>query len=273
MTHFSIPTDLRNARILISNDDGVHAAGINALAEVVRTLCDDVWVVAPATEQSGVGHSLTLHQPLRVNQLEERVFSVNGTPTDCVLLAVKEIIPKDKPISLVVSGVNHGDNMAEHVTYSGTIAATMEATLLGIPAIAFSRAINDKLEKLDWQTTKQAIGAVIKKLQGVSWHGRSLLSVNIPDCAPYELGEIKLVRQGSRASGDAVHVRTDPRGRTYYWIGATDYSGAMFANDTDCAAVEANNIAITPISMDLTNYEMLAQIDQHLNAKNAARFI
>jgi 5'-nucleotidase len=268
MINFSIPSDLRNSRILISNDDSVNAEGIKVLTEVMRKFSDDVWVVAPSTEQSGAGHSLTLHQPLRVNQLEERIFSVTGTPTDCVLLAVKEIIPKDKTISLVVSGVNHGDNMAEHVTYSGTIAATMEATLLGIPAIAFSRSIN--AFPLDWQTTKQAVAKVMKGLQGAEWHGRSLLSVNIPDCAPNQLGEIKVVRQGSRSGGDAVHVRTDPRGRTYYWIGGTDYSGITFEPETDCAAVEANNIAITPISMDLTNYDMLAQLDQHLNIKDAA---
>ncbi len=262
---FTIPTNLRNARILISNDDSVNADGIKVLTEMMQTICDDVWVVAPAHEQSGAGHSLTLHQPLRVNQLSERIFSVNGTPTDCVLLAVKEIIPKDKPISLVVSGVNHGDNMAEHVTYSGTIAATMEATLLGIPAIAFSRVVACKNnDALNWEVTRQAISMVMQQLQGFEWWERSLLSVNIPDCEAQQLREIKVVRQGSRASGDAVHVRTDPRGRTYYWIGGTDYSNATFDADTDCAAIEKNHIVITPISMDLTNYAMIAQMNEHL---------
>jgi 5'-nucleotidase len=158
-----LPESLRHARILISNDDGIHAEGLRVLTEVMQSMSDDVWVVVPEVEQSGAGHSLTLHQPLRVRELGQQRFAVSGTPTDCVLLAAKVLIPKDKPISLMVSGINHGDNMAEHVTYSGTIAAAMEGTLLGIPSIAFSRAIHHE-NHVEWET---AIVAVKKTLHAL----------------------------------------------------------------------------------------------------------
>jgi 5'-nucleotidase len=281
MTQFQIPKNLKNARILISNDDGFFAEGIKVLTKVAKQFCDDVWVVAPAAEQSGVSHSLTLHQPIRVNQLEEKSFSVTGTPTDCVLIAKNKILPSDKPIDLLLSGINHGDNMAEHVTYSGTIAATMEGALLGIPSIAFSRFIKDHNQPINWQSCEIAVRQVISQMLGFTWHQRSLISVNIPDCAPSELNGIKVVRQGNRNVGDSVEGRKDPRGRNYYWIGGTDYSGIVHAPETDCAVLAENYIAITPISLDLTNYNMLAQIDQHFEYEinevstnnNAARFI
>jgi 5'-nucleotidase len=265
MTQFQIPKNLKNARILISNDDGIFAEGIQTLTKIAKQFCDDVWVVAPATEQSGVSHSLTLHQPIRVKQHEDKVFSVTGTPTDCVLLANSEILPHDKKIDLLLSGINHGDNMAEHVTYSGTIAATMEGALLGIPSIAFSRFIAEGSGTLDWQTCEIAVAQILSKLLGMAWHQRSLISVNIPDCAPNELNGIRVVRQGNRNVADSVEGRTDPRGRNYYWIGGTDYRGVTHTPETDCAAVAENYIAITPISLDLTNYNMLGQIDQYID--------
>jgi 5'-nucleotidase len=265
MTQFQIPKNLKNARILISNDDGIFAEGLQILTKVARQFSDDVWVVAPATEQSGVSHSLTLHQPIRVKQHEDKVFSVTGTPTDCVLLARSEILPNDKPVDLLLSGINHGDNMAEHVTYSGTIAATMEGALLGIPSIAFSRFITGVNQMLDWHTSEVAVAQILTKLSGMVWHQRSLISVNIPDCAPDELNGIRVVRQGNRNVADSVEGRIDPRGRNYYWIGGTDYYGVTHAPETDCAAVAENYIAITPISLDLTNYNMLAQIGQYID--------
>jgi 5'-nucleotidase len=268
MKTYHIPSDLRHARILISNDDGIHSEGIAMLEQAMREFSDDVWVVAPLSEQSGAGHSLTLHQPLRVAQHALTRFSVSGTPTDCVLLAAKEILPKDKPIDLIVSGINHGDNMAEHVTYSGTIAATMEGTLLGIPSIAFSRCMQGKYQPHPWETSLVAVRSVISQLRGLQWDSRTLLSVNIPDCTPDEVRGIRVVRQGSRDTVDAVEHRTDPRGRSYYWIGGTDYTNATFAVETDCDAVAQHYIALTPISLDLTHYPMLNQVASYIDNIN-----
>jgi 5'-nucleotidase len=264
MKQLTIPHSLRDARIVISNDDGIHAEGLRVLAEVMHSLCDDVWVVAPETEQSGAGHSLTLHQPLRVRQLEERRFAVSGTPTDCVLLAAQAILPKDKPISLLVSGINHGDNMAEHVTYSGTIAAAMEGTLLGIPSIAFSRAMLRDDVLIGWDTAAKAVRKVMRALQGYHWNEGTLLSVNIPDCAPHELRDIRPAVQGRRRGNDCLEERIDPRGRTYYWIGCTDYSGCTHEDTTDCALLLQNHITVTPISLNLTNHAMIETMQQQL---------
>jgi 5'-nucleotidase len=260
-----IPADLASARILVTNDDGVHAEGLHALADVMRSVSDDVWIVAPETEQSGAGHSLTLHQPLRARELEPNRYAVSGTPTDCVLLGVQEILPDDKPVSLVVSGINHGDNVAENVTYSGTIAATMEATLLGIPAIAFSRAITDE-GVLTWQTAQEAVRHTLRAFAGCPLNADTLLSVNIPDCPVTSLRGIRLAHQGQRAVHDAVDVRTDPRGRAYYWIGGTNLRDVPDDADSDCSLLQQNHITATPIALDMTNHGMLEAMRGHINA-------
>ena len=225
---------------------------------------NDIWVVAPEVEQSGAGHSLTLHQPLRARQVEEKRFAVSGTPTDCVLLAVKHLVTQDRPISLLVSGINHGDNMAEHVTYSGTIAAAMEGTLLNIPSLAFSRAITDEARRSSWETAAQAVRIVMQHLKGWRWDKNTLISINIPDCSPNELKRIRPARQGIRSGHETPEVRSDPRGRTYYWIGSSDYSNCVHEATTDCALLQQNHIALTPLSLNLTNHAMLASIEQHL---------
>jgi 5'-nucleotidase len=264
-----LPESLRHARILISNDDGIHAEGLRVLTEVMRSLCDDVWVVAPEVEQSGAGHSLTLHQPLRARAVGEQRFTVSGTPTDCVLLAVKALLPNEKPIDLVVSGINHGDNMAEHVTYSGTIAATMEGALLGIPSIAFSRFMDDEALR-GWETAELAVRKTLQALHGYRWPKRTLLSVNIPDCDVAALGEVRAAEQGIRRGCDAVEVRADPRGRIYYWIGSTDYSDCIHEATTDCAMVQQNHIAVTPISLNLTDYGTMEVMKQHFSCSHDA---
>jgi 5'-nucleotidase len=266
---FIFPHSFHDARILISNDDGIHAEGLRVLTEVMQSLSNDVWVVAPETEQSGAGHSLTLHQPLRVRQLDEQRFAVSGTPTDCVLLAVQAILPKDKPISLLVSGINHGDNMAEHVTYSGTIAAAMEGTLLRIPSIAFSQAMRRDVP-MAWETAAFAVGDVMNSLQGYTWDEGTLLSVNIPECAPSDLRGIRAAHQGQRRSNESLEERCDPRGRSYYWIGCTDYSACEHEASTDCAVVLNNHIAITPISLNLTHQTTIESMQQHFSRTHNA---
>jgi len=211
-----------------------------------------------------------LHQPLRARQLEERRFAVSGTPTDCVLLGAKHLIGQDKPISLLVSGINHGDNMAEHVTYSGTIAAAMEGTLLNIPSIAFSRAITNSENPLSWETSAHAVRRVINELKGLQWDSGTLMSVNIPDCSVSELKDIRLASQGTRSSHEAPEMRRDPRDRTYYWIGSSDYHNCVHDATTDCALLQQNHITLTPLSLNLTNYRIMDKIKEHLSIQNDA---
>lgn len=270
MTQQMIPSDFSHARILVTNDDGIRAAGLHALTDVMRSVSDDVWVVAPETEQSGAGHSLTLHQPLRVREVEARRYAVSGTPTDCVLLGVQEILPDDKPVSLIVSGINHGDNMAENITYSGTIAATMEGALLGIPSIAFSREIAGEEEPLDWQTAQEAVRRSVDAFRGLPLDAHTLLSINIPDCPVGALRDLRLAHQGQRAIHDAVDVRIDPRGRHYYWIGGTSKRDIHAEPESDCHLLSQHHITVTPVSVDMTHQPMFETMREQLAAHRDA---
>ena len=209
--------DLARARILICNDDGVEAPGIKLLARIAQRLSRDVWVVAPEQEQSGASHSLTLHRPLRVRQLGRRRFAVDGTPTDCVLLAVNAVL-KDKRPDLVLSGINAGGNIGEDVTYSGTIAAAMEASLLGFKAIALSQHIADD-RKVDWAAATEWAPKVVRRLATLPWPRDSFYNVNFPNLKPGAIKGIAAAAQGGRKIGDHLLRRLDPRGRPYYWIG------------------------------------------------------
>jgi len=244
------PLDLSKARILLSNDDGIHAPGLEVLEKIARTLSDDVWVVAPETEQSGASHSLTLHRPLRMRQMGERRFAVDGTPTDCVLLAINHIL-KDRKPDLVLSGVNHGSNLGEDVTYSGTIAAAMEATLLGVPAIAMSQHL-DTAQPALWQTALHWGPEVVRKAASVRWPRNVLMNVNFPSVEPDQAQGIHVVRHGQRKVGDDLTERVDPRGRAYFWIG-TLRGEADTLPDTDIGVVMEKGIAVTPLFLDLTH--------------------
>jgi len=244
------PLDLSKARILLSNDDGIHAPGLEVLEKIARTLSDDVWVVAPETEQSGASHSLTLHRPLRMREMGERRFAVDGTPTDCVLLAINHIL-KDRKPDLVLSGVNHGSNLGEDVTYSGTIAAAMEATLLGIAAIAMSQHL-DPAQPALWQTALHWGPEGVRKAVSVGWPRNVLMNVNFPSVEPGLAQGIHVVRHGQRKVGDDLIERTDPRGRSYFWIG-TLRGEADTLPDTDIGVVMDKGIAITPLFLDLTH--------------------
>src|SRR3954469_20955398 len=170
--------DVGECRILISNDDGIESPGIKILEQIARELSDDVWVVAPDQEQSGASHSLTTRRPLRLNQVAERRYSVDGTPTDCVLLAVKKLL-RDRPPDLVLSGINGGSNVGEDLTYSGTVAAAIEATLLGIPAMALSQDYTDG-GPVPWETSEAFAPEVIRKLLHMQWPEHTLFNVNFP---------------------------------------------------------------------------------------------
>ena len=204
-------------RILVTNDDGIAAPGIKVLERIARGLSKDVWVVAPETQQSASSHSLTLHRPLRLRRISGRRYAVNGTPTDCVFLAFNKILADGLP-DLVLSGVNDGPNVGEDVTYSGTIAAAMEATLFGAPAVAFSQAYGDG-RKHHWATAEQWAGRLLPKLIERGWPKRVLINVNFPDLPAADVRGIKVVRQGLHALDDTLEERIDP-GAALHWIGA-----------------------------------------------------
>jgi 5'-nucleotidase len=237
-------------RILVSNDDGIHAPGLKVVETIATALSDEVWVVAPETEQSGAGHSLTLHRPLRVRHISERRFAVDGTPTDAVMLAINTLIPGEPP-SLMLSGVNRGSNVADDVTYSGTIAAAIEATMLGVPAIAMSQHYKDD-NPVKWATAERHAPDLIRRLIEVGWPSNVLINVNFPDVVASAVGDPVVSRQGRHKFNNVLTERLDPRGRPYYWI-----SGARAQEEdiegTDICAVKRGAISITPLSLDMTH--------------------
>ena len=242
-------------RILVSNDDGIEAPGIKVLERIARGLSSDVWVVAPETQQSASSHSLTLHRPLRVRRISKRRHAVDGTPTDCVFLAFNKIMADGRP-DLMLSGVNDGPNVGEDVTYSGTIAAAMEATLLGAPAIAFSQAYGDG-RKHHWSTAEQWGGRLLRMLVEQGWPARVLINVNFPDVAPADVRGIRVARQALHEIADTLEERIDPRGAPYYWIGVTPREPGAGQRGTDMEAIDEGYVAVTPLHMDLTHRRTL----------------
>jgi 5'-nucleotidase len=237
--------------LLVSNDDGFRSEGIVALAEALRPL-GTVYVVAPDRERSAAGHSLTLTQPLRVEKVGYRVYDVDGTPTDCVNLAANGILRKKK-IDLLVSGINKGANLGDDITYSGTVSAAMEGTLLGIPSIAVSLVSRNhfRFEAAAAFTAKLARKALRQKIPE-----DTLLNVNLPNLPMEKIRGVRITRQGKRIYGEAVVEKRDPRGRKYYWIGG-DTLRTQDIPGSDLEAVEQNYISITPIHLDMTNYKSL----------------
>ena len=253
------PADLR---ILVTNDDGIHAPGLKVLETIARSLSRDVWVVAPEYEQSGASHSLTLTVPLRVRRIARRRFAVRGTPTDCVMLGVYQLISGRKP-DLVLSGVNSGANLAEDVTYSGTIAAAMEGTLVGIPSIALSQCFGDRA-RIPWEVARTHGPDVVRRLVSVGWPKHVLMNVNFPDRAAGDVKGIRVCRQGRRdASGLMIDERVDARQQTYYWLGLRRNEAAV-PEESDLAAVRDGEIAVTPLHLDLTERSMLKKLETAL---------
>lgn len=247
--------DISRARVLISNDDGVHAPGLKMLEKVMRKMAKDVWVVAPETEQSAAAHSLTLRRPLRIRKLTARRFAVDGTPTDSVLMGINQVM-KDNPPDLVLSGVNRGGNIGDDVTYSGTVAVAMEATILGAPAIAFSQDKADGATHVHWPTAEHWIPKILKRLKGHEIPISTLINVNFPDRALKDVNGIVVARQGARKTGDAIQQGTDPRGRPYYWIG-WQRQEVLYRSGTDLHAMDEGMISITPLTIDLTDTRMM----------------
>ena len=255
-------SNLKNTRILVSNDDGVEAPGIALLEKIARELSDDVWVVAPEREQSGAGHSLSLHLPLRYRKVSDRRYAVSGTPTDAVLLAVQEIL-KDKRPALMLSGINRGSNLAEDVTYSGTIAAAMEATLLEIPAIAFSNVAKEG--EVNWDVPEQFAPGIVRALTSMQWPHGTLMNVNFPHVPVEQVKGIKPCPQGRRKLDDNLHRRVDPQGRPYIWIGGQRTEPFSDEPNADYMQVREGYITVTPLNLDLTNYALMHEVQAALS--------
>ncbi len=238
-------------RILVTNDDGVFSEGIKLLARALEPLAE-VTVVAPDREQSASGHSLTLHRPLRMRQLAERNFSVDGTPTDCVNLAIAWLM-KDAPPDLVVSGINFGCNLGEDVTYSGTVSATFEAMLLGVPSVAFSQEVS---EQFSFEPGARVARAIVESLIDADLAADLLLNVNIP---AVPISGVQVTKLGKRTYSQSVVEKRDPRGRSYFWIAGTPEWSAQ--EGTDIYAVSQGQVSITPLHLDLTDYRGLESYD------------
>jgi 5'-nucleotidase len=240
--------------ILVSNDDGIHSEGIHAL-EAALAKIGEVYTVAPDREQNAVSHSLTLHRPLRIEEVGPRRFAVNGTPTDCVNVAVKGFLPV-RP-QLVVSGINKGANLGDDITYSGTVSAAIEGSLLGIPSIAVSLVSRGPVYQFGPAADFAAVLAAEVIAQGMP--PDTLLNVNVPNLPREAIKGYLLTRQGKRRYGEKIEARIDPRGKKYYWIGGDDL-GFDPTEGTDCVAVHEGFISVTPLHVDLTNYRSLQEL-------------
>lgn len=237
-------------RILVTNDDGVHSRGIRALAAALEPLAE-VWIVAPATEQSGTSHSISLHRPLRMSRISERIHAVDGTPSDAVYLGLNHLLRESRP-DLVASGINHGANLADDITYSGTVAAAMEATMLGVPAVAFSLA--QRGGELDFGPAARFAHSLVAAMAAKRLPKGVLLNVNVPtgsDGVTY-----RITRQGKRSYGAEVIAKSDPRGRPYYWIGGDELAHEHLPGSDANAVYDEKIISLTPLHLDSTHDPM-----------------
>jgi 5'-nucleotidase len=253
-------------RILLTNDDGINAPGLAVLESIAASLSDDIWVVAPAEEQSGAGHSLTLNRPVRLHQHGERRFSVSGTPTDAVTMGLKKVLPA--PPDLILSGVNRGANLGDDVTYSGTVSAAMEGALAGIKSIALSQIYNR--EGMGDQVSFAAALAwgekVIRPILEFDLPKRSLININFPDIIPKDIKGIKVVRQGFHDySRGSVVEGTDPRGYRYFWFGLHGIEHTL-GHNTDLEAIADGYISVSPLHLDLTHEASLSTLSEKFNA-------
>jgi 5'-nucleotidase len=252
-------------RILISNDDGVHAPGLRILERELRKL-GEVWVVAPLEEKSTTGHSLTLHKPLRLVEMGDRFYGVNGSPADCVYLGIRQVIGKQP--DLVVSGINRGANLGQDVYYSGTVSAAREACMMGISSMAVSLSVDFKKmrseDSLHYATAARLCAQVLRSLKlgrGGELPPHTLLNLNVPDVPLARVRGVKLARQGFRFYSGSILKRKDHRGKNYYWVGG-QYEGFRREEGSDCAMVEAGFAALTPLKLDSTDLRCIAGLTE-----------
>ena len=242
-------------RFLCTNDDGIHAYGLQVVEQIARALSDDVWIVAPELDQSGVSHSLSLNDPLRLREIGPRHFAVRGTPTDCVIMGTRHVLGTKMP-DVVLSGVNKGRNVAEDVVYSGTIAGALEGAMLGLPSFALSQEFSvETREKPLWDTALKFAPDILRKVLEAEVPKNTVINVNFPACAPGEVIGIRVTRQGKRNLGFlTIDQRRDGRGNPYFWIGF-ERSGMMATPEegTDLAALAARYVSVTPLRLDRTD--------------------
>lgn len=239
-------------RILITNDDGIHSDGIAALEDALSSI-GDVYVVAPESEMSGAAHSLTLSRPLRIRQVDERHWTVDGTPTDCVVLALNQILSDDHRPDICCSGINHGANLGDDATYSGTVAGALESTILGVPGLAFSLAA---YRDHDFTESARVARDVTAKALAEGIPAGTLLNVNVPKGVPHG---IRVTKQGFKTARPVISEHVDPRGKAYYWIGEVR-EGFRAEGGTDFEAVDEGYVSITPMRSDLTNHHVLEHL-------------
>jgi 5'-nucleotidase len=251
-------------RILITNDDGIHARGLAVLEEIARALSGDVWVVAPETDQSGVSHSLSLNDPLRLREIGPRHFAVKGTPTDCVIIGTRHVMSA-KP-DLVLSGVNRGRNAAEDVTYSGTVAGAIEGTVLGIPSFALSQAYAGATKNdPHWDTALKFAPDLIRRVLADGMPRDVFVNINFPDCPPDLVKGIAVATQGKRDQELLrIEPRYDGRGNPYYWIAFERNRPLSERNGTDLSALADNRIAVTPLRLDMTDEPFMTRLAEIL---------
>jgi 5'-nucleotidase len=249
-------------RILVTNDDGIHAEGLDVCEKIARELSDDVWIVAPEYDQSGVAHSLSLNDPLRLREVSERRFAVRGTPTDCVIMGARHLLNGKGP-DLVLSGVNRGRNAGEDVIYSGTVAGAVEGTVIGVPSLALSQAYGARTGRApQWATSLKYGPDIIRKVIAEGMPRDVLVNVNFPDCAPHEVKRIAVTAQGRRRQERVqIDQRKDGRGNPYYWIAYMRQPGYVPAeHGTDLAALEEHCIAVTPLRLDMTDEPYMTKL-------------
>ena len=237
-------------KIFVTNDDGIGSPGLHALAAALRGL-GDVWVVAPDRERTAVGHALTLHKPLRINRLDKRVFSVNGTPTDCVNLGIKEVLGS-MPV-LLVSGINRGVNLGDDVTYSGTVSAALEGTILGVPSLAISQEGKDRFR---FEVAADYAARIAKLVIEYGLPEETLLNVNVPNCSGRTIKGVQVTSLSRRRFENPIIEKIDPHGRKYYWIAGTRVSWDR-SKGSDHEAIRRRMVSITPIHLDTTNHAAL----------------
>jgi len=241
--------------ILVTNDDGIQSEGLTALYRAMEDIAE-AYIVAPDREKSAVSHALTMHRPLRVEEVKDRIYTVNGTPTDCVVVAVEKVLP-EKPV-MVISGINRGANLGDDITYSGTVSAAIEGTIFGIPSVAVSMPFTDEKD-ICFETAASFSRRLVRFVLEGGLPPDTLLNVNVPDLPETEIKGVKFTRQGKRVYDNAIHETLDPWGRRHFWIGGGTPSWEE-GNDTDFSAVTSGYISITPIHLDLTNYEALVYL-------------
>ncbi len=249
--------DLKKARVLLSNDDGINAPGLKALEDAIKPHVGELWVCAPESEQSATSHSLTLRRPLRIRHVSENRYAVDGTPTDAVLLGVSKVMDGKRP-DLILSGINRGGNLGEDVTYSGTVAAAMEGAMLGIPSVALSQVYEDR-HKVKWATAKNWTPKVLKQLFKQGWPKGIFINVNFPDVTSAKVVGIEVCRQGRRKIGGGLTRGVDPRGDEYFWVGP-QRDEDKYLKGTDLAASIEGKVSVTPLALDLTDAATLRKL-------------